>query len=98
VMRAFLLDGVREPMGNAWHRSYSLIRMVDIILLPSSSIRAMNKPLTKSVSHTSPLAGIACVSAGIMFLTCSDALAKWIGQYYSPVQILFLRAAIALPA
>lgn len=50
-------------------------------------------PLRKA----SPLAGIACICAGIFFLTCSDALAKWIGQFYSPVQILFLRAAIALP-
>lgn len=48
-------------------------------------------------SSASPLAGIAYVSAGILFLTCSDALAKWLGQHYSPVQILFLRAAIALP-
>jgi len=50
-----------------------------------------------SSSNTTPLAGIACVSAGILFLTLSDALAKWIGDYYSPVQILFLRAAVALP-
>lgn len=50
-----------------------------------------------SSSHASPLAGIACVCAGVFFLTCSDALAKWIGQFYSPIQILFLRAAIALP-
>lgn len=47
--------------------------------------------------NATPLAGIACVSAGILFLTCSDALAKWVGEYYSPVQILFLRASIALP-
>ena len=57
----------------------------------------MNQPSAKSVSNASPLAGIACVSAGILFLTCSDALAKWIGDYYSPVQILFLRSVIALP-
>lgn len=48
-------------------------------------------------SRTTPLAGIACVLAGVLFLTISDALAKWIGQYYSPLQILFLRAAIAFP-
>lgn len=47
--------------------------------------------------NASPLAGIAYVSAGILFLTCSDALAKWVGQHYSPIQILFLRAVIALP-
>ena len=44
-----------------------------------------------------PLAGIACVSVGVLFLTFSDALAKWVSQHYSPIQILFLRAAIALP-
>ena len=57
----------------------------------------MNQPHANPVSNPSPLAGIACVSVGILCLTCSDALAKWIGQYYSPVQILFLRAVIALP-
>jgi drug/metabolite transporter (DMT)-like permease len=51
----------------------------------------------KSSPHASPLAGIACICAGVFFLTCSDALAKWIGQFYGPVQILFLRALIALP-
>lgn len=50
-----------------------------------------------SAPHASPLAGILYVSAGIFFLTGSDALAKWVGQYYSPIQILFMRAAIALP-
>lgn len=48
-------------------------------------------------SRSTPLAGIACVSGGILLLTLSDALAKWVGQFYSPVQLLFLRAAIALP-
>ncbi|CAM4134619.1 DMT family transporter [Bordetella tumulicola] len=56
----------------------------------------MQFPRSASTNAT-PLAGIACVSVGILFLTCSDALAKWVGQYYSPVQLLFLRAAIAFP-
>jgi len=47
--------------------------------------------------HGSPLAGIACVAAGVFFLTVSDAVAKLLGERYSPVQILFLRASIALP-
>lgn len=47
--------------------------------------------------QASPLAGIACVTAGVMFLTISDAVAKLLGERYSPPQILFLRAAIALP-
>lgn len=47
--------------------------------------------------HGPPLAGIACVAAGVFFLTVSDAVAKLLGERYSPVQILFLRASIALP-
>jgi len=43
-------------------------------------------------------AGIACIVGGIFFLTLSDANAKWLGAHYSPLQILFLRALIALPA
>ncbi|MFC4277918.1 DMT family transporter [Achromobacter aloeverae] len=53
--------------------------------------------MTVSTRHPSPLAGIACVTAGIFCLTLSDAQAKWLGQFYSPIQILFMRAAIALP-
>ena len=41
--------------------------------------------------------GIACVAGGIFFLTLSDANAKWLGTTYNPLQILFLRALIALP-
>lgn len=51
----------------------------------------------RTAAPSTPLTGIACICAGVFFLTCSDALAKWIGEYYSPVQILFLRAAIAFP-
>ncbi|MBR8657205.1 DMT family transporter [Achromobacter sp. Marseille-Q0513] len=46
---------------------------------------------------SSAAAGIACVMAGIFFLTLSDANAKWLGASYHPLQILFLRALIALP-
>ena len=45
----------------------------------------------------SAAAGIACVIGGIFFLTLSDANAKWLGTSYNPLQILFLRALIALP-
>ncbi|SSW66951.1 DMT family transporter [Achromobacter agilis] len=45
----------------------------------------------------SAAAGIACVVGGIFFLTLSDANAKWLGSAYNPLQILFLRALIALP-
>ncbi|WP_260986406.1 DMT family transporter [Bordetella genomosp. 13] len=53
--------------------------------------------MTPAATQRSPLAGIACVSAGVMFLTISDATAKLLGEHYSPPQILFLRALIALP-
>ncbi|CAB3661144.1 hypothetical protein LMG26690_00578 [Achromobacter animicus] len=50
-----------------------------------------------SVREHSAAAGIACVAGGIFFLTLSDANAKWLGASYNPLQILFLRALIALP-
>lgn len=54
-----------------------------------------------SVTARSPMSstttGILCVMAGIFCLTVSDALAKWLGAYYSPVQLLFMRALLALP-
>jgi drug/metabolite transporter (DMT)-like permease len=42
-------------------------------------------------------AGICCILAGIFCLAVSDGLAKWLGAFYSPIQLLFLRALIALP-
>jgi len=50
-----------------------------------------------AVREHSAAAGIACVAGGIFFLTLSDANAKWLGAHYNPLQILFLRALIALP-
>ncbi|HAP25905.1 MAG TPA: EamA family transporter [Achromobacter sp.] len=50
-----------------------------------------------AVREHSAAAGIACVAGGIFFLTLSDANAKWLGASYNPLQILFLRALIALP-
>jgi len=42
--------------------------------------------------------GIIYILAGMFFLTLSDAMAKHLGQLlYTPLQILFLRAALALP-
>ncbi|AOB39951.1 Uncharacterised protein [Bordetella parapertussis] len=52
---------------------------------------------TANTRAASPLVGIACVAVGIFCLTLSDAQAKWLGERYSPVQILFLRALIAMP-
>lgn len=43
-------------------------------------------------------AGIAYMLAGAFSLACSDALAKWLGTHYPPMQLLLLRAALATPA
>ncbi len=42
-------------------------------------------------------AGIACIMGGIFCLTVSDSLAKWLAGHYSPIQLLFMRALLALP-
>ena len=52
-------------------------------------------PDRSSTGH--PGRGIACVIAGVLCLTISDALAKWLGTWYAAIQLLFLRGAIALP-
>lgn len=58
----------------------------------------MSEPLSPAPAKgASPLAGIACVIAGIFCLTVSDAQAKWLGAEYSAIQILFLRALLATP-
>jgi len=41
--------------------------------------------------------GILCIVAGISCLTLSDSLAKWLAEYYAPIQLLFLRGLLALP-
>ncbi len=51
-------------------------------------------PLTRSQN---PVAGIAFILAGVLALTLSDAFAKSLTAHYPPIQILFLRASIALP-
>ena len=35
--------------------------------------------------------GIVSIMAAVFFFAISDALAKWLGQTYEPVQIVFLR-------
>ncbi|MBU4609759.1 DMT family transporter [Achromobacter sp. GG226] len=44
---------------------------------------------------SSHLPGIACVTGGIVCLTLSDSLAKWLGEFYAPVQLLFVRGVLA---
>lgn len=41
--------------------------------------------------------GIGYIMAGVLCLTISDSLAKWLGATYSPVQLLFLRGLLATP-
>lgn len=53
--------------------------------------------MSTATLQKSSIEGIACILAGMFCLTISDALAKWLGAFYSPLQLLFLRAAIALP-
>ncbi|MEI2414598.1 DMT family transporter [Orrella sp. JC864] len=54
-------------------------------------------PLSDAQREAAIPAGIACIMAGIFFLTLSDSLAKWLGQFYAPIQLLFMRGALALP-
>lgn len=42
-------------------------------------------------------AGIFYMLCGALSLALSDSLAKWLGAYYSPVQLLFLRTTVAMP-
>ena len=41
--------------------------------------------------------GIASMCAGVFCLTVNDALAKWLGQFYPTVEIVFFRMLVALP-
>ena len=54
-------------------------------------------PPTTPDAQPPATAGILCIIAGIFCLTISDAIAKWLSGHYPATQILFLRAAIALP-
>ena len=40
--------------------------------------------------------GIASIMAAVFFFSIADALAKWLGQTYDPVQIVFLRYVFGL--
>lgn len=47
-------------------------------------------------ARASAAGGIACILGGMLCLTISDSLAKWLGAHYAPIQLLFLRGSIAL--
>ncbi len=40
--------------------------------------------------------GIGCILAAVFFFSIADATAKWLGQYYAPAQIVFLRYVFGL--
>lgn len=43
-----------------------------------------------------PSLGIACVLVAVGFFSVADAIAKWLGQDYAPLQIVFLRYLFGL--
>jgi drug/metabolite transporter (DMT)-like permease len=57
---------------------------------------ATDRPVPAPAGTSVP-AGIALVCAGMLCLSVNDALAKWLGAFYSPLQIIFLRAVVGLP-
>lgn len=46
---------------------------------------------------SSSLIGIAYMCFGVLCLALGDAVAKWLGETYAPVQIIFFRTLVALP-
>lgn len=46
---------------------------------------------------SSTLRGIVYMCLGVLFLALGDAVAKWLGESYAPVQIIFFRTLIAIP-
>lgn len=46
---------------------------------------------------SSSLIGIAYMCLGVLCLALGDAVAKWLGESYAPVQIIFFRTLVSLP-
>ncbi|MGS2744884.1 DMT family transporter [Halomonas sp. LS-001] len=46
---------------------------------------------------TSSLKGIVFMCVGVLFLALGDAVSKWLGETYSPLQIVFFRTLVSLP-
>ena len=46
---------------------------------------------------SSSLVGIAYMCLGVLCLALGDAVAKWLGQSFAPVQIIFFRTLVSLP-
>ncbi len=43
------------------------------------------------------LKGILCMCTGVLCLAIGDAIAKWLGEVHSPLQIIFFRTLVSLP-
>ncbi len=43
------------------------------------------------------LKGILFMCAGVLCLAIGDAIAKWLGEVHSPLQIIFFRTLVSLP-
>lgn len=54
-------------------------------------------PRYMEVSMSSSLLGILIMCAGVLCLALGDALSKWLGGSYAPIQIIFFRTLISLP-
>nr|WP_299245706.1 DMT family transporter [uncultured Halomonas sp.] len=46
---------------------------------------------------SSTMLGITYMCLGVLFLALGDAVAKWLGETYTPVQIVFFRTLVAIP-
>lgn len=46
---------------------------------------------------TTSLKGILSMCVGVLFLALGDAVSKWLGEFHSPLQIIFFRALISVP-
>lgn len=46
---------------------------------------------------TTSLKGILSMCLGVLFLGLGDAVAKWLGEVHSPMQIIFFRTLVSLP-
>jgi len=53
--------------------------------------------LVVEVEMSSSLLGILIMCAGVLCLALGDAVSKWLGGTYDPIQIIFFRTLISLP-
>ncbi|MGA8262311.1 MAG: DMT family transporter, partial [Arenicellales bacterium] len=61
------------------------------------AISRTHPPAEASDASDAPIAGIAFMCAGVLCLSVSDALAKWLCGFYPVVEIAFFRVLLTLP-